>query len=126
MKAMISLMGALVAVSLLGMGCQTTIIDSNTHRTATYCMGKLTTHVPNDIATVYGAGEKAMTSLNLNVTQKFQDKLEAKLVGRDAQDKKISLELTAPTADSTNIAIHTWSREKAQRLNEAIQANLPK
>jgi hypothetical protein len=126
MKARISLIGGLVAVVLLGMGCQTTIIDSNTHRSATYCMGKLTTHVPNDIATVYGASEKAMTDLNLNITQKFQDKLEAELVGRDAQDKKISLKLTAPTSDSTDIAIHTWSREKAQRLNEAIQANLPK
>jgi hypothetical protein len=126
MKTGISLILILVTMALLSVGCSTTIIDSGTQRSATYSLGKLTTQAPKDIATVYAASEKAMTDLGLNVIQKHQDKLEAELFARDAQDKKITVKLTAMTADSTDIAISTWSTDKARRLNEAIQANLPK
>lgn len=126
MKARVLLILVLIGMVLLGVGCSTTIIDSGTQRSATYSLGKLTTQAPRDIATVYAASEKAMMDLGLNIIQKHQDKLEAELFARDAQDKKITVKLTAATADATDIAISTWSTDKARRLNEAIQANLPK
>jgi len=99
-----------------GIGCSTTVIDPGTQSSATYRWGKLTTQEPADIATVYAAAEKAMTDLGLSIIQKTTDELEANLIVRDAQDKKIKVELLAVTKDRTKIVISVGSVEKARRV----------
>ena len=107
-----------------GIGCSTTVIDPGTQNSATYRWGKLTTQEPADIATVYAAAEKAMNDLGLSMIQKTTDELEANLVVRDAQDKKIKVELLAVTKDRTKIIISVSSVEKARRIYQTIHYNL--
>ena len=115
----------LLAATLgVGVGCSTTVIDPGTQSSATYRWGKLTTQEPADIATVYAAAEKAMTDLGLSIIQKTTDELEANLIVRDAQDKKIKVELLAVTKDRTKIVISVGSVEKARRVYQTIHDNL--
>ena len=114
----------LAAALAAGIGCSTTVIDPGTQSSATYRWGKLTTQEPADIATVYAAAEKAMMDLGLSIIQKTTDELEANLVVRDAQDKKIKVELLAVTKDRTKIIISVSSVEKARRIYQTIHDNL--
>jgi hypothetical protein len=115
----------LAGVLLTAVGCQTTVIEPGTDRSATYSMGKLTATIPHDIAIVYQAVEKAMGDLDLSVVQSVQDALEAKVVARDAQDKKITVTLVSAAKDTTEVKIAVGSMEKARRIHEAIHENLP-
>jgi len=114
----------LAAILAAGIGCSTTVIDPGTQSSATYRWGKLTTEEPADIATVYAAADKAMTDLGLSIVQKTTDELEANLVVRDAQDKKITVQLLAVTKDRTKIIIAVGSVEKARRVYQTIHDNL--
>ena len=114
----------LAAILAAGIGCSTTVIDPGTQSSATYRWGKLTTEEPADIATVYAAADKAMTDLGLSIVQKTTDELDANLVVRDAQDKKITVQLLAVTKDRTKIIIAVGSVEKARRVYQTIHDNL--
>jgi hypothetical protein len=114
----------LAATLLAGVGCSTTVIDPGTDSTATYRWGKLKTQEPAGITEVYAAAEKAMGDLGLSITQKTKDKLEANIIARDAQDKKIKVELLAVNKDTTEITVVVSSVEKAQRIYQTIHENL--
>ena len=114
----------LVAALVAGFGCSTTVIDPGAQTSATYRWGKLNAQEPADITTVYAAAEKAMSDLGLSITQKTKDKLEANIIARDAQDKRISVELLAVRRDATEITVAVGSVEKAQRIYQTIHDNL--
>ena len=124
MKQRTFLIVLLSVAVLLGCGCSTTVINPGTDSSATYRMGKLTAQEPQDIATVYQAAEKAMEELGLSIIQKHQDDLEARISARDAQDKKISVELVSLTKSTTELKVRVGSPEKAQRIYQTIHDNL--
>ncbi len=124
MRARICLIALLAAAVLLGLGCKTTIIDPATQSRATYRMGKLTVEEPRDLHALYAATEKAMSDLGLKVVQCFKDQLQAEVVARDAQDKKVAIRLLSITKDTTRITVAVSPVEKAQRIYQAIHDNL--
>lgn len=115
---------ALLVVSLVGIGCTTTVINPGTDTSATYRFGKLTAEEARDISAVYAATEAAVDGLGLSVIQKVKDELEAQIVARDAQDKKITIELTSLTKNSTTITVRAGSSDKAGRIYQTIHDNL--
>jgi len=125
MKQRALLIILLFVAILLGNGCTTTVINPGTDSSATYRMGKLTAQESQDIGVVYQAAEEAMSELGLNIIQKFKDKLEARIVARDAQDKKITVEFVALTKSTTAIKVRSGSSERAQRIYQTIHDNLP-
>lgn len=114
----------LTAVALLSLGCKTTIVDPASQSRATYRLGKLTAEGPREIDAVYAATDKAMTELGLKVVQRTKDALQAELIARDAQDKKVSVKLLSITRDTTRITIDIRPAEEAQRFHGAVRDNL--
>jgi cytidylate kinase len=114
----------LTLITLGAIGCKTTIIDPNTKQQATYRMGKLTVEESRDLTTVYNAAERAMSDLGLNVVSRVKDKLQAEIVARDAQDKKLTVKLLSLAKDRTEITIDASPMEKAQRIYESIHDGL--
>lgn len=125
MKTRILLL-TLLAGGVSGLGCTTTVIDPGGETSATYRFGRLTATVQADIADAYQATEQAMEELGLNVVQKLQDQLEAQVVARDAQDKRIGVELLSITNAKTDVVIQAGSLVKARRIYDTILANLKK
>lgn len=124
MSARIVWIVLLTTVVWLGLGCKTTIIDPATQSRATYRMGKLTVEEPRDLQAVYAAADKAMSDLGLKVVQRTKDELQAEVVARDAQDKKVLVRLLSITKDTTRVTVDVSPVEKAQRIYQAIHDNL--
>ena len=124
MKTRIALVALLAGTVLLGLGCKTTIVGTGGETRATYRLGKLTAQESRGIDALYQATEQAMAQLGLNIVQKAKDALQAEVVARDAQDKKITVKLLSVTKDSTKLTIDAGSIEKGRRIYEAIQSNL--
>ena len=124
MKARILLIALLVVTTLVGIGCTTTMMDTGTDSSATYRFGRLTAEEPKELSAVYQATEAAMSQLGLSVVQKVKDELEAKIIARDAQDRKIIVELVSVAKDATRIVIRVSSAEKAQRIYQTIRDGL--
>jgi len=114
----------LLAVALIGSGCTTTVINPGTDSSATYRFGVLTAEENKDITTVYQAADSSIADLGLSVIQKVKDELEAKIVARDAQDKKIIIEFVSMTANTTQVKIHVGSPDKARRIYQTIHDKL--
>lgn len=115
---------ALLAAALIGSGCTTTVINPGTDSSATYRLGVLTAEENKDITTVYQAAESAIADLGLSVIQKVKDELEAQIVVRDAQDKKIVIELVSTTATMTEVKVKVGSPDKARRIYQTIHDKL--
>ena len=124
MKTRLALIAALIAAALIGLGCKTTIVGSGGETRATYRLGTLTSQQSRSIDAVHEAAQQALESLGLNIIQNNKDALQAEIVARDAMDKKITVKLLATTQNSTQLKIDAGSLEKAQRIYEAIRANL--
>ena len=120
MKRRILLATLLSALSLLGVGCTTTVIDPGTDTSATYRFGRLTAEEATDITSVYTAAETAVNELGLSIIQKVKDDLEAKIVARDAQDRKIIIRLVSLTRNTTEVRIHVGSPDRARRIYQTI------
>lgn len=115
----------LAATLVLGHGCTTTTVTGPEGQTeAVYKFGKLTADEPKDIGTVYQAAEKALAELELSISQKLKDEIAAKIIARDSQDKKITLQLLALTEDSTKVTISAGSFVKARRIYQKIQQKM--
>ena len=124
MKRRILLTALLLTTSLLGIGCTTTVINPGTDSSAMYRFGRLTAEEARDITSVYEAAEEAVNELGLSIIQKAKDELEARIVARDAQDKKIIIELTSLTKNTTEVKVHVGSPDKARRIYQTIHDNL--
>ena len=105
------------AVALVGAGAGTAI----------YVTGDLETVVAKDINTVYQATLKAIEQLDLKAGTKTKDALAAKIIARDAQDKKITIKLKSKSENATelNIRVGVFGDETKSRLiYEQIKKNL--
>ena len=106
-------------VALVGAGAGTVI----------YIRGDLEAVLSNDINSIYEAAQKSLEQLELKVSSKAKDALVAKIVARDAQDKKITIKLksTAENTTELNIRVGVFGNETKSRLiYEQIQKNLNK
>lgn len=126
MRTRVAFVTLLVASILLGLGCTTTKINPGTDTSATYRLGALRATLAANMDVSYQATEAAVQELGLSIVQRLQDKLESQVVARDSQDKKITISLLAVTADSTNVAIHVSSADKASRIYQTILKSLKK
>ncbi len=124
MKRRTLLATLLLTTTLLGIGCTTTVINPGTNDTATYRFGTLTAVEDKDISTVYDTAQAALSDLGLSITQKIKDKLEAEITSRDAQDKKIVVELASLGPNRTEIKVKVGSADKAQRIYQTIHERL--
>jgi len=124
MKQGIVLSTLLLTAMLVAVGCTTTVMNPGTDSSATYRLGQLTAQEDRDITTVYAATEIAVDKLGLSVIQKVKDELEANIVARDAQDRKIIIELVSVTKDTTQVKVKVGSADKAARIYQTIHENL--
>ena len=120
MKRRTLLTTLLLATALVAVGCTTTMINPGTNDSAMYRFGRLTAVEDRDISTVYETAQAAMSDLGLSITQKVKDKLEAQITARDAQDKKIVVELASLSQNRTELKVKVGSAEKAQRIYQTI------
>ena len=114
----------LLSAMLFGQGCKTTVIGPEGQTVATYRLGKLSAEEPKDINAVYQATLEALTELELSIIQKLKDELTAKVVARDSQDTKITVNLLAITKDSTKVSIYAGSYTRASRVYQTIHKSL--
>jgi cytidylate kinase len=119
-----ALIVVLVVSVILGQGCKTTVIGTEGETSAVYRYGKLSTKEPKGMNAVYQATEKALADLELSISQKLKDELAAKIIARDSQDQKITIDLLAVTEDSTQLTIQVSPLEKARRIYQKIRDNL--
>jgi len=125
MKTRVALILLLAAGVLAGSSCSTTVIEPGTDTSAVYRFGQLKATVQASIEEVRVAADQAMEELALNVVQGLSDKLEAQIIARDAQDKKVVVELLSVSADTTELIVKTGSMTKARRIYSTILENLP-
>jgi len=126
-KKQVFLMLTLVSIAVLVQGCVIAAVGAGAAGTVAYIKGDLTAVEAKDLDTVYKATEKAMADLELNITTKTKDAMSAKIIARDAQDKKISVKLSATAEGTTKISIRvgTFGNETKSRLiYEQIKKNL--
>ena len=117
----------LAAVFVLVQGCTTIALVGAGAGTVIYATGDLETVVAKDITTVYQATLKAIEQLELKVGTKVKDALAAKIIARDAQDKKITIKLKSKSENATelNIRVGVFGDEtKSTLIYEQIKKNL--
>jgi len=116
----------LVGMTVLAQGCAVAWVGAGAG-TVIYAMGDLEAVVAKDINAVYQATLKALEQLEFRVSSKVKDALAAKIIARDAQDKKITIKLASTAEDATklNIRIGLFGNETKSRLiYEQIQKSL--
>jgi len=110
----------LVSTIVLGQGCKTTVEGPQGPTTAIYNFGKFSTEEARDINALYEATVKALTDLELSITQKTKDRLNATVIARDSQDTKITVKLVSITKDVTKMSIRAGSFASASRIRQMV------
>ena len=126
-KKQVFLMVLLVGTGVLVEGCTVAVVGAAAAGTVAYVRGDLEAVELRDIGTVYEATLKAVDELELNVTKKTKDVLSAVIVARDAQDKKITIKLSATTEKTTKLSIRIGlfgSETKSRLIYQKIRENL--
>ncbi len=123
-KRHVLLMLLLASTIVLGQGCKTTIEGPHGPTTAVYSFGKFSTEEAIDINTLYEATVKALTDLELTISQKTKDRLNATIIARDSQDTKITVQLVSITKDSTKMSIRAGSSTRASRIHQMVYDSL--
>jgi len=126
-KGQIFLALLLVSPVVLVEGCVVAVVGGGAAGTVAYIRGDLEAVEAKDIGTVYKATEKALEELGLVVSKKTKDALSAKIIARDAQDKKITIKLNATTEETTKLSIRVgmFGKETKSRLiYQKIRDNL--
>ncbi len=126
-KGQIFLALLLVSPVVLVEGCVVAAVGGGAAGTVAYIRGDLEAVEAKDIGTVYKATEKALEELGLVVSKKTKDALSAKIIARDAQDKKITIKLNATTEEMTKLSIRIGtfgSETKSRLIYQKIRDNL--
>ncbi len=122
----------LLIIVLLGtaglvQGCVIAAVGLAAGGTIAYVRGDLESVESEKLDVVYEASLKAMEKLGLAITKKSKDALSAVIVGRDAQDKKVSITLKAVADGATKLSIRVGvfgSETKSRLIYKEIQENL--
>jgi hypothetical protein len=117
----------LLVVSLGGLsGCFVLLAGAGAAGTVAYVKGELKATVTQDVPSVYNASVKAMEDLKIPVLSSGQDALTATVTARDAQDKKITIDVkrSGTTTDIT-IRVGFWGDQaKSQTILDKIKSHL--
>jgi hypothetical protein len=108
-------------------GCVAAAVGAGAAGTVAYIRGDLEAVESEDIHTVYASTKKAVGQLGLSVTKDSKDALSAVIVGRDAQDKKITIKLKATAEKTTKLSIRVGvfgSETKSRLIHQKIRDNL--
>jgi len=110
-----------------GCGLELLLVGAGAAGTIAYVRGDLESVESEKLDVVYEATLKAMEKLGLAVTKKSKDALSAVIVGRDAQDKKVTITLKAVADGATRLSIRIGvfgSETKSRLIYKEIQENL--
>jgi hypothetical protein len=124
----------LLTILLVGMavstgGCLLLAVGAGAAGTVAYMGGDLEAVESRNLADVYEATLKAAEQLELRTTKESKDALSAVIVARDAQDKKVTIKLRAPSEESTKISIRVGvfgDETKSRLIYQKIHDNLYK
>jgi hypothetical protein len=125
MKRMVIGLTLLASLSVLP-GCFLALAAAGGAGTVAYISGKLRATVSQDVPTVYAASTKAMADLKIPVLSSGQDALSASITARDAQDKKITIDIKR-SGETTEIVIRVgfWGDQaKSQTILDKIKSHL--
>jgi hypothetical protein len=126
-KRQVFVMVLLVGTVALIEGCVIAAVGAGAAGTVAYIRGDLEAVESKKLDVVYEATLKAVDELELNVTKKTKDVLSAVIVARDAQDKKITIKLSATTEKTTKLSIRIGlfgSETKSRLIYQKIRDNL--
>jgi len=118
---------ALLGGAALVQGCVVVAVGAGAAGTVAYIRGDLEAVKTANIDKVYAAVLKATDELGLSVTQKSKDALSAKVVARDAQDKKITIKMMSTAEGTTKLSIRIGlfgSETKSRLIYEQINKHL--
>ena len=73
---------------------------------------------------IYEATVKALTDLELSITQKTKDRLNATVIARESQGTKITVKLVSMTKDMTKMSIRAGSFTSASRIRQTVYDSL--
>jgi hypothetical protein len=126
-KQLLFLILLLVSAAVSVQGCMLAVVGAGAAGTVAYVRGDLQTVESADIDAVYKAVLKAIDELELSVTQKTKDAMSAKVIARDAQDKKITIKLSATAEGTTKLSIRVGlfgSETKSRLIYDGIKKYL--
>lgn len=122
----------IVVVLLLAMvglveGCMLAVVGVGAAGTIAYVRGDLEAVESESLDKVYDATLKAVEELELHVMSRTKDALSATIVGRDAQDKKVTIKLNSTAEKTTKLSIRIGvfgSETKSRLIYQRIRDNL--
>jgi hypothetical protein len=117
----------LVCMAVSTGGCLLLAVGAGAAGTVAYISGDLEAVESRSLADVYEATLKALEQLELSTTKETKDALSAVVVARDAQDKKITIKLRAPTEGTTKVSIRVavfGDEAKSRLIYQKIRENL--
>ncbi|UCF16789.1 MAG: DUF3568 family protein [Phycisphaerales bacterium] len=98
------LFAALVSLSLAALGCSPALVGENA---ATYSMGRLHARADREMNAVYEASVKALEALEITVTEKKKDVFAARVAGKTADERTITIRIEPDGESSTLLTIRT-------------------
>jgi len=110
-------------------GCLVVAAGAGAAGTVAYLAGDLETQEPYSIEETYAAARKAADELGLKVIEgeTGEDALSARVVARDAADKRIAIHLKAVTSRTTKLSIRVGTfgdDRKTNLIYNRIRENL--
>ena len=128
-KKQVVLILMLFVSALFISGCVAVVVGAGAAGTVAYVRGDLEAVESKKLDDVYEATLKAVDELKLNVTKKTKDALSGVIIARDAQDKKITINLRATAEETTRVSIRVGlfgSETKSRLIYQKIHENLKK
>ena len=116
-----------ISSTVIIQGCVAVLVGAGAAGTVAYVRGDLEAVEAKDTNTVFEATKKAVQQLELSLISDSKDALSAVIVVRDAEDKKITINLKSVSEDSTKISIRVGtfgSETKSRRIYNQIRENL--
>lgn len=117
----------LIMMSFGMSGCMLLLVGSGVAAGVGYAKGDLEATLDKPITAVYDASLACLTQMELPVIQKSQSLLDAEIIGRTSQDKKIRIVLKRKAENTTGlfIRIGTFGDEAHSRMiYDKIKENL--
>jgi hypothetical protein len=122
----VALIVVYLMMAFLLQGCLVVAVGAGAG-TVAYLRGDLESVEAKDIEAVYAAAKKAVQQLEFRLISDAKDALSAVIVLRDAQNKKITINLRSTTESSTKISIRVGtfgSETKSILIYDQIKKNL--
>ncbi len=117
----------LLTLPLTFSGCFLLVAGAAAGTGVMYAKGDLEAALDENLDDVYQASTTAMDELQLMIVSKTKDMLEAEIIGRTSQDKKITIKIRKEGENLTKLSIRvgTFGDEaQSQAIYDKIRKNL--